>query len=115
MTFEMDCPFDVLCRLFESNTVSTGMTKEAPGGAIIEFGTTQQIERRDLLHTAEPFVHIAVSFGRDLAVGVLGSWLYDKMKSSRIQRLRINRKEIVISKDAIVKMIEETVEIEREK
>ncbi|MGD0546434.1 MAG: hypothetical protein ABR991_01235 [Terracidiphilus sp.] len=115
MSFEMDCPFDVLCRLFESNTVSTGMTKEVPGGAVIEYCTTQQIERRDLLHAAEPFVHIAVSFGRDLAVGVLGSWLYDKIKSSKIQRLRINRKEIAISKDAIVTVIQESIEIENGK
>jgi hypothetical protein len=112
MNFEMDCPFDVLCGLFESKSVSTGMTKEVPGGAVIEYGVTQKMERRDLLHAAEPFVHIAVSFGRDLSVGILGGWLYDKMKKSRIQRLRINRREIVISENAIVTAIEETIEMD---
>ena len=71
ISFEMDCPFDVLCKLFESNTVSTGMTREVPGGAVIEYRVTQPVERRDLLHAAEPFVHIAVRVGGDLVVAVL--------------------------------------------
>jgi len=91
------------------------MTREVPGGAVIEYRVTQQVERRDLLHAAEPFVHIAVRVGGDLVVAVLGTWLYDKMKSSRIQRLRINRKEIAMSRDAIVTVIEESIEIENGK
>ncbi len=114
MNFEMSCPVDVLFDLFESKEISTGMTKDVPGGAVIQLGE-MPMQKRHITQDAAPLVVIAVSFGTSVASKLLADWLSGKMKKSKIQRLRINRKEVEITPDGILKAIEETIEIEHEK
>jgi hypothetical protein len=112
--FEIDFGFDVLCRLFDTNTVSTGMTKEVPGGAVIQLGG-MPMQKRHLTQDAAPLVTIAVSLASGVALNLFSSWLYDKLKDSKIRRLKINRRDVEISANGILRAIEETIEIEHEK
>lgn len=112
--FEIAYPMDVLFDLFESNEISTGMTKKVPGGAVIRLDK-MPMQKRFSTQDAAPLVTIAVSLGTGITLNLFSSWLYDKIKKSKIQRLKINRREIEITPDGILKAIEETIEIEREK
>jgi len=73
------------------------------------------MQRRDLLQDAGPLVHIVVSHGSDIPVGLFVTWLSSKLMKSRVRKIKINRRKVEISPDGILKAIEETIEIEHEK
>lgn len=109
---ELEITLMVLFDLFETQSYSAGMTKVVPGGATITAGA-MPMQKRHLTLDAAPLLTIVIEFGRDVAVGVFASWLYDKLKRAKRTRVRINRRIVEVSEDAILKVVEETIEIER--
>lgn len=54
------------------------------------------------------YLQLAIQFVHDfhdLAIGVLGAWLYDKLKQGDKKRYRINNKEIVLNKRNIIRVV----------
>jgi hypothetical protein len=114
ISFEIEVPFDVLCRLFDSNTVSTGTAKEVPGDALIRLGD-MPIQKRNHTQDAAPLIPIIVSFGVSVGSKLFADWLSGKMRESKFQRLRFNRKKVEITPDGILRAVEETIEIEHKR
>jgi hypothetical protein len=54
-------------------------------------------------------LHYILVYGRDVSAGVLGSYLYEKLRG-RATALRIDRQEIQIEKGGITKVISEHIE-----
>lgn len=83
MILEIDCspvfPFEV----FESNSASVGRTRDVPGGGQITL-REMPIQKRHLAG-AESFITFALTFGRDVSVNLLASWLYDKLRSKQVR------------------------------
>lgn len=109
--FEIEFPMSATTDIFGSTTISTSMTKQAPGGATIEL-RAMPMQKRHLPQEAEPLFRMAVSFGRDVAVGVFASWLYDKLKRAKTRHVRINRRTVEITPDGLYRALEQTIEIE---
>ncbi len=47
-----------------------------------------------------------------MAAGVASNWLYDKLKTKKIEKLMIERTEVEIDKGEIKKVIEEKIKFE---
>lgn len=108
---QLECPAAALFVLFDSSTVSDGLTREAPGGAILRL-CEMPMEKRHL-PGAETFVTIAVTLGSGIGINLFSNWLYEKLKGhKRVKTLRINRVQVEISADAIRKVISESIETE---
>jgi uncharacterized protein YbjT (DUF2867 family) len=118
MTVELGVPPRALFALFDSKEVSSGMSREVPGGATIQLGTI--MERRDFSSIqATAFVPILLTFGSTVvsavAVKLIADFLTEKLKGQGKARrmMTINRRLVeVTTSEAIVKMLEETIEIE---
>lgn len=124
MPLEIEFPIDVICDVFESNTISTGMTMEAPGGAILTI-QPGDIQTRSLppimAYDAAPIfitlLELAKGTGKDVAVGLFVNWLFLKLTASQKthrKRIKINRQWVEVSKDGLVKAITESIESEEE-
>lgn len=103
-----------LFRLFETKKISTGDTHEAPGGATLRTIPSDWMERRSGHIFATAFDTVLVSFAGGVAVNLFASWLYDKLKDLEppMRKLKINRVEIEITSDGIMRAIKESVEVE---
>jgi len=117
MVFEVEVPLHCVSDVFETNTIETGMTRAVPGGASIELLPPDvPVEEPTLAFDSAPLSTIAVTIGSTVsavAVNVISSWLYDRLKSHpRIRQIRINRRVVEVTPDGIRKAVEESVEIE---
>lgn len=61
--------------------------------------------------SAEQLFTVIYTFSSSIAASLFASWLYDKLKNRPNLRLKINRKEVTIDKENIVKVITEEIEI----
>jgi hypothetical protein len=134
MTIEIEVPQAMLSGLFDSETIPSRMSREAPGGATIRLPVTHPA--RDTsgnlvvklkagtyeVGDAEPLTTVLVEFakvGKDVAIGVFSAWLYDKLKckdgEERQNFIRVNRVEIGVTPDAITRVLVESNEIEERK
>lgn len=117
MTIVVECSPKAMYALFDSKTISTGMKREAPGGATIQL-LEMPMEKRDRQYIqALAFVPILVEFakvGKDVAVGVFSAWLYDKLKGKSEERkfIRVNRVMVEVTPEAITKVLTESIEVE---
>lgn len=114
---EIECSPESLFKMFDSSTVTQDTTKQVPGGGTIRLGSGK-LEKRfrpGWTTDAAPLVTIALTVGKDVAIGLLVAWLYDKLKGNEIRTLRINRVQIEISPEAITKVISESIEVEEER
>jgi hypothetical protein len=84
------------------------MTRDVPGGAKIVLGELPLQKRHIAL--VECLVPVSLTFGGSVAVNLLSSWLYDKLKTKHVRKLRINGIQIEITQEAITKVIVESVE-----
>jgi hypothetical protein len=117
MMIELGVSPRALFALFDGKEVSSGMSREVPGGATIQMGT--MMERRDFSSIqATAFVPILLTFGSTMASGVavklIADFLTEKLKGQDKARrmMTINRRLVeVTTSEAIVKMLEETIEI----
>lgn len=119
MTIVIECTPKAMFALFDSKTISTGMSREVPGGATIQLGD-MPMQKRDLPSIQATLVPILVEFGKlgkDVAVGVFAAWLYDKLKSVGEGRkfIRLNRVMVEVTPEAITKVLKESIEIEERK
>ena len=57
-------------------------------------------------------IGIAVEISVDIATGLVSAWLYDKLKKSRAQKITIDRTKVDLSKDDVVSIIKEKIQIE---
>jgi len=119
MTIVIECsPRDMLA-LFESKTISTGMSREAPGGATIQLGQ-MPMEKRGLPSIEATLVPILIEFGKvgkDVAIGIFSAWLYDKLKGKVEERkfVRVNRVMVEVTPEAITKVLTESIAVEERK
>jgi hypothetical protein len=121
MTIKLGVSPRALFALFDSKEVSSGMSREVPGGATIQLGV--MMETRDLPSIqATAFVPILVTIGSvagsGVAINLFSSWLYDKVKGNDKARrmITINKKLVeVTAPEALVKIFEETIKIEERK
>jgi hypothetical protein len=120
MTIEIECSVESLFKVFESRTVSSGASRQVPGGGRVSV-LNGGVETRHIpgyTTDAAPLITFALSIGKDIAVGLLSAWLYDVLKGNRIRTLRINREKVEISVESITqtvtKVIAESTEIKEE-
>jgi hypothetical protein len=50
--------------------------------------------------------------GSGVAINLFSSWLYDKLKSANVPRIRVNRVEVEVTPEGITKIISESIDIE---
>jgi hypothetical protein len=80
------------------------------------------IEKRGgLTLDALPMATVLVSFANGVAVNVFSAWLYDKLKSDKVSqhmgitKIRVDRKEVEITSEAITRIVTESIEVEVKK
>jgi len=118
MTVELGVSPRALFDLFDSEHVSSVMSREVPGVGTIKLGL--MIERRDLPSIqAAAFVPIVLAFGSTVATGVaiklLADFLTAKLKAQDKARrmMTINSKLVEITTpEAMVKILEETIQVD---
>ncbi len=115
MTIVIECTLKAIFALFDSASISSGMSREVPGGATIQLGQ-MPMEKRDLPSIQATLIPILVEVGKDVAVGVFAAWLYDKLKGEGEGEgrkfLRVNRVMVEVTPEAITKVLTESIEIE---
>jgi hypothetical protein len=86
-----------------------GTEKEISGGGTLTMGGTLMRKSVGAPHAVE----VILSLGRDLAVGVAGAYLYDKLKGHKGEkpRVMIEYREIHLDKGEITKIIEEETKL----
>jgi len=105
-TFDKDLDFD----LFGTKTLSKGMQKTIAEGVSVAYEYT---EYRKAVGFAD-IIHVIVTIGRDVPIGVaaglIATWLYDKLKGRKVEKLKIERTEIEVDKGEIKRVIMEKIE-----
>lgn len=82
-----------------------GASTVIPGPAIL---TIQQMREQRALDVPT-LLTMALEFGKDVGIGLVSAWLYDKLKG-RARAVRINRIEVQLDKGKIEKVIAEQIE-----
>jgi hypothetical protein len=80
--------------------------QDVPGGVSISISP---FEERRGVDTAT-VIQIVVEISKDITIGIVSAWLYDKLKKSPSTKLEYNRREIQITEGEISKIIEESLE-----
>jgi|HubBroStandDraft_6_1064221.scaffolds.fasta_scaffold2018340_1 hypothetical protein len=123
---EIEIPISKLFSVFsEFKQISSDTVYEVPGGATIRLAKNRA-ETRDSNHlywaaVPQHYLPIAIEFakaGKDIAIGVFAAWLYDKLKgraSEATTTIRVNRKTIEVTPEAIARICEESIEIDQKK
>lgn len=67
-------------------------------------------EQRALTYDAGPVVQMVLSFSKDVAAGVVGAYLYDKLLARKDGiKLEINRRVTEVARGEITRVIEEEI------
>ncbi len=103
---ELQIPPKALLEVFETESVSTGMTQAAPGGATLTVGG---LDNRT--HAALPLVPVVLTLESGGAINLLSSWLCDKLKRGDAPHIFINGVEIAVTAEGITKAISEAIDI----
>lgn len=105
---------DFIFDLFDTDALGEGTSKEIPGGgtmAVLPITIEKAAE-------VSRVIEIVLSIGRDVAVGVVASYIYEKLKAHRARHrhisMRINRREVHFDKSQITKVIEEESDIQQD-
>jgi hypothetical protein len=96
-----------LLEVFGAESVGTGMTQAAPGGATLTVGG---LDKRS---QSLPLVPVILALASDDAINLVSGWLYDKLKHANVQHILIEGVEIEVSAKEIAKAISESVHVER--
>jgi hypothetical protein len=105
---ELQIPPKALLEVFEAKGASTGMTRAVPGGATLTVGGLEKHS-----YGALPLVPVIVTLGSAVAIHLLSSWLYDKLKRANVRHIRIKGVEIEVTAEGITKAISESIDTER--
>jgi len=105
----------LLFRVFDAKQVSTGMSRDIPGGATLVYAPSNQIERRsaDLSRATSPEIIFIVTFGANVAAQVVANWLSAKLLSEPTRKVTINRQKIEITPEGIRRIISESIKYEK--
>ena len=87
------------------------MRRGVPGNVVITLGNLP-LETRAYPQVSQ-LISVAVDFGKDIAVGLFASWLYDKLRDRKVTHIHVERSEIQVTKEGITKLISESLEIEK--
>jgi hypothetical protein len=98
--------------LFETDSLGEGTQKELPGGAKITVLPITVEKSAELTRVVEVMIHL----GRDVAVGLVANYFYDKWKAHRSAPITMfkRRREIQFEKSEITKILEEEIEVHGE-
>lgn len=106
---EIQVPDSALFALFESDSIREGMTHSIPGG-VLRLGPMPMQKRTHEFTLA--LVPVIVTISTTVSLNLLSNYIYSKLTSRKITRIKINRKEVEVTPEGILKTIEETIEIE---
>src|SRR5690348_8912859 len=105
----LEVPLPAAFLLFES-VVDPGTTQLIPGGAAL---TVRELAVERRTHDfGVSLLPIVLSWGREIAVGVVASYLVARLSKAGAKRIRVERIEIELEKDSLVRIILETIERE---
>jgi hypothetical protein len=91
-------------RTFDPSLGST-LRASAPAGVTVERPPV--VGRKGLgYETAHEIMVLAAGIGKDVAVGVFASWLYDRLKKSSVQSVEIDGQRVGVSEPEIRAAIE---------
>jgi hypothetical protein len=93
-----------LLKVFETKSVSTGMSRAIPGGATLTIGGMGI-----RTHDSPPLVPVILTLGPVVAINMASSWLCDKLKRASVGHIRINGVEIEATPHGITKAISECI------
>ncbi len=113
MVLEIEIPLRSITDIFETHSITTGMSKDVPGGANIQLRPPPvPMEEPTLAYDADPFFTIAVTVASTVGLNIFSSWLYDRLKDSKVRRIRINRRTAEVTPDGLREAVEELIETE---
>ena len=99
--------------LSDSNEFLTGKEYPIPGDAMVSINEMPLAKN----YNAEivTVVNFLISHIDSASMGIIASWLYDKLKKKEktIKSIKISRKEIRLDKGDIKKVIEEEIKIKK--
>lgn len=111
--FMIEIPFDTMHSVFESNSISTGMTIEAPGGVRLEV-LPGGVQKRSFGQVEAALFTIAVTLATDAGKKLFVDWLCEKIKKSRRPSIAINRHIVEkITPEGIERTIDEQIEMRK--
>ena len=91
----------------DSRSLKSGASIEAPGGACVEFDSALIRKSFGIPEVLQFVVDASVT----IDLGLFSAWLYDKVKSSNIEKIVIRKREITeITEDGIRHILEEEIE-----
>ena len=117
MTIELGVSPHVLLDLFDSKQISTGMSREVPGGARIQLVVMRETRGFPSIQ-GTAFVPILLTIGTGVTIKMLADFLTEKLKGEDKARrmMTINRKLVeVTTPEAMVKILTEEIKIEERK
>lgn len=87
-------------------TLTAGTTVKVPGGASVEYRGSILRKSFGIPEVLELVVEVA----KDVEIGLLAAWLYEKVNGKETERLTINRRVITeITADGITQVLEEEI------
>ncbi len=75
-------------------------------GSDDSFVEVMPVDQKNFINEVQPVLSIVLSLGSNLAIGIIGNWLYDKVKDSKVLKLG-GRTVKVSSKEDVSKALEE--------
>lgn len=92
--------------LLESEKVPYGTTKEFGEDATLRYDGTLVANTPE----TDAIIHLILEVGSSVAIGVVSSWLYDKLKNDEEVTLQIEGQDVDIKEDEIKTHLEEVYE-----
>jgi hypothetical protein len=88
------------------NSLTAGTAVKVPGNATVEYQGS--IVRKSF--GIPEILQLVVDVSKDVEVGLLAAWLYDKVKGKEVERITVNRRVITeITADGIRQVLEEEI------
>ncbi|MES9027031.1 hypothetical protein AAHH21_13065 [Stenotrophomonas sp. BSUC-16] len=88
------------------DTLRTGAVADLPGGATLEYQGSMVRRSVGIPDVLQFILNVSV----DLEVGLLGAWLYDKVKGRSVEAIVINRRVVTeITEQGIRQILEEEI------
>jgi hypothetical protein len=86
---------------------------EIPGGGRLIFPPPKKVQIEGPPITGFALAGLCVKFvlelGRDVSVGVLSAWLYDKLKASSIKTVKVNNKCFEVTRPKVAHLLKKTM------
>lgn len=90
----------------------TSLSKNPPQGIKI----TKIVRLTEAAGGSSPIVGIAIEIGKigkDIGIGLIAAWLYDKLKNHKTKQITINQKTIYVDQNSVTKIVEENIKLDQ--